>query len=205
MTDRLRARTENWGSEPSPARRHLPLDRIAGGWTKGLLGLLLLLLFLLPRPGPAQERCAPPVGYEIPAPGKISASNRERLAVHITRVAAKYRLEPALVHAVITAESGYNPIAVSEDGAVGLMQVLSDTADDYADSDLCDPLQNIEVGTRHLSRLLYEYRNISHALAAYNAGEGTMKRQRRAVTYLETRKYVIRVIDYYQRYRGRLD
>jgi soluble lytic murein transglycosylase-like protein len=166
---------------------------------------LLWLLLLLPLPSLGQPPCEPPAGYETPAPGTISAANRMRLAAHIERVAARHRLEPALVHAVITAESGYNPIAVSEDGAIGLMQVLPDTAEEYTDIDLCDPLKNIEVGARHLSRLLYKYRNISHALAAYNAGEGTMKRQRRAVTYLETRKYVVRVIRYYQRDKGQLD
>jgi soluble lytic murein transglycosylase-like protein len=167
----------------------------------GLLGLVLLVPLL----SAAGERCAPPPGYEIPAPGMISTRNRQRLAPHVEKVARKHHLEPALVHAVITAESGYNPTARSADGAVGLMQVLPDTARDYADADLCDPLQNLDIGARHLSRLLYKYRNISHALAAYNAGEGTMQRQRRSVTYLETRKYVVRVIEYYQRYKAELD
>lgn len=166
---------------------------------------LLWLMVLLPLPGLGQTPCQPPAGYEIPAPGRISAANRARLAAHVEHVAARHRLEPALVHAVIAAESGYNPLAVSEDGAIGLMQLLPGTAEEYADIDLCDPLKNIEIGARHLSRLLYKYRNISHALAAYNAGEGTMQRQRRAVTYLETRKYVVRVIGYYQRYKGQSD
>jgi len=86
------------------------------------------------------------------------------------------------VEAVIAAESGFNPAAVSADGAVGLMQLLPATATDYGGPDLCDPIANLEAGAAHLARLLRQYRNISHALAAYNAGEGTMQTQRRRVT-----------------------
>ena len=160
------------------------------------------LLFLLS--GLAEARaaqCELPAGYEIPRPGEISAANRRRLAVDVSRAARKHRLEPALVNAVIAAESGFNPVAVSEDGAVGLMQVLPATGADYGAPDLCDPLANLEAGTAHLARLLRQYRNISHALAAYNAGEGSMQKQRRRVTYLETRKFVVRAIDLYWRYK----
>jgi soluble lytic murein transglycosylase-like protein len=144
--------------------------------------------------------------YEVPSPGTLSHANRQRLAPQINRIAKAYRVEPALVDALISVESGYNPEAVSPDGAVGLMQLLPATAREYGvetREDLLDPLVNVTTGTRHLSRLLGKYRNISHALAAYNAGEGAMQRQRRSVTYLETRKYVVRVIHYYWRYKGK--
>ncbi len=107
------------------------------------------------------------------------------------------------MRAAIAAESAYNLAAVSADGAIGLMQLLPATAAEYGQVDLCDPVANVEVGTQHLARLLRRYRNISHALAAYNAGEAAMASQRRRVTYLETRKLVVRAIDYYWQYRGR--
>jgi len=161
-------------------------------------GLLCLPLGAVPAVG-----CELPAGYEAPQPGRISTANRQKLAADITGLARLHRVEPALVQAVIAAESGFNPAAVSGDGAIGLMQLLPATAAEYGDVDLCDPVANVAVGTEHLARLLRKYRNISHALAAYNAGEGTMQNQRRRVTYLETRRFVVRAIDYYWQYKGR--
>jgi soluble lytic murein transglycosylase-like protein len=156
----------------------------------------------LPAAGWGATACELPAGYEIPRPGTTSEANRRRLAADVGRVAREHRLEPALVQAVIAAESGFNPVAVSGDGAVGLMQILPATASDYGSVDLCDPVANLETGAAHLARLLRQYRNISHALAAYNAGEGSMQKQRRRVTYLETRKFVVRAIEYYWRFKG---
>jgi soluble lytic murein transglycosylase-like protein len=151
---------------------------------------------------------APPAPGEMPAleavaPGQVSGTNRRRLTPHIERVATRYQVEPALVHALIAVESGFDPNAVSPRGAIGLMQLLPETALDYGVQDPRDPIANLHAGTRHLRRLLNRYRNISHALAAYNAGEGTMDGARRQVTLLETRRFVVRVIGLYQRYRGR--
>jgi soluble lytic murein transglycosylase-like protein len=165
------------------------------------MGRMGWLVLVLPACGGAAPTCELPEGYEIPSPGEISAANRRRLATDVARVAQQHRLEPALVNAVIAAESGFNPAAVSPDGAVGLMQLLPATAVDYGTIDLCDPVANLEVGTAHLARLLRQYRNISHALAAYNAGEGSMQKQRRRVTYLETRRFVVRAIEYYWRFK----
>jgi soluble lytic murein transglycosylase-like protein len=147
--------------------------------------------------------CELPPGYEVPAAGHVSSANRKRLTPAVNRAAARHSVEPALVLAVIAAESAFNPVAVSEDGAIGLMQLLPATAAEYGEVDLCDPVANVEAGTEHLARLLRRYRNISHALAAYNAGEGTMANQRRRVTYLETRKFVVRAIEYYWQFKGR--
>lgn len=159
-------------------------------------------LLCLPLAGGAAP-CELPPGYEIPAAGQLSSANRKRLTPAVNRAAAQHSVEPALVHAVIAAESAFNPVAVSDDGAIGLMQLLPATAAEYGEVDLCDPVANVEVGTQHLARLLRRYRNISHALAAYNAGEGTMASQRRRVTYLETRKFVVRAIEYYWQFKGR--
>ena len=161
------------------------------------------ILLCLPALAAAGVSCELPAGFEAPRPGTVSEANRRKLTADIDRIAGRHRLEPALVHALIAAESGFNPVAVSVDGAIGLMQLLPGTAADYGEVDLCNPVANVETGTAHFARLLRQYRNISHALAAYNAGEGSMQKQRRRVTYLETRKFVVRAIDFYWRYRGK--
>lgn len=145
-------------------------------------------------------------GLETPAPGKVSGSNKRKLKPMIDGIAKKRGIDKDLVHAVIAAESGYNPNAVSPKGAIGLMQVMPATAGDYGiDSadDLFDPKTNVETGTRHLKRLLKKYKNIHHAVMAYNAGEGTLDRTRGAVTYSETRTYALRVINNYWRNKGK--
>lgn len=145
-------------------------------------------------------------GLETPASGKISVSNKRKLKPMIDGVAKRRGIDADLVHAVIAAESGYNPQAVSPKGAIGLMQVMPATAGDYGiDSaeDLFDPKTNVNTGTRHLKRLLGKYKNIRHAIMAYNAGEGTLERTRGAVTYPETRMYTVRVINNYWRNKGK--
>ena len=132
---------------------------------------------------------------------QLNTANQKRFTVEIARAAKKHQVDPALIRAIISAESAFNPKAVSPAGAIGLMQVLPQTAAEYGVSELFDPVTNIDVGTRHFKRLLTKYKNISHALAAYNAGEGRVKRYRRAVPYLETRKYVVRVLNLYMRYK----
>ena len=162
--------------------------------------LLLIILLLMP----ACVFAAPSaVAADLPAGpvNKINRANQQRFGPHIARIAQRYGVDSALVHAVISAESGYEPSVVSPAGAIGMMQVMPATAAQYGVKNLYDPIVNIDVGTRHLKYLLRKYKNISHALAAYNSGEGTVQRHRRAVTYLETRKYVVRVINFYMRYK----
>jgi len=137
-----------------------------------------------------------------------AASNKQRFTPLIERTAKRYGVEAALVHALIKVESNYNPDAVSRAGAIGLMQLLPGTAADYGVESreaLFDPALNVRAGTRHLKRLLKKYKNISRALAAYNAGEGSAVRFRRTGAYTETRKYTVSVIRYYQKYKKRGD
>lgn len=116
----------------------------------------------------------------------------------IEKTAARYRLDADLVHAVIRAESAYNPEAVSKKGAVGLMQLMPATAQRYGVSNRRDPTQNVTGGVRYLRDLLLQFRSVSLALAAYNAGEGAVSRYgNRVPPYPETRQYVNRVIRYY--------
>lgn len=126
-----------------------------------------------------------------------------RYAELITEVAREERVDPALLHAVVTVESGYNARALSPKGAAGLMQLMPDTARRYAVSNIWDPLDNLRGGARYLRDLLGMFDdNLSLALAAYNAGEKAVIRHgHRIPPYAETRHYVPRVMEYYARYR----
>jgi soluble lytic murein transglycosylase-like protein len=166
----------------------------------------LTLLFAVGLPSGAQGSAAPKLAdLEAPAPGKVSLANKRKLQPMIDGVAKKRGVDEALVHAVIAAESGYDPRAVSPKGAIGLMQVMPATAVDYgvaAEGELFDPKTNVEIGTRHLKRLLGRYKNIRHAVMAYNAGEGAFERTQGAA-YRETRLYAFRVINNYWRNKGK--
>lgn len=109
-------------------------------------------------------------------------------------------VDPALVHAVIAVESAYRSAAVSPKGALGLMQVMPETALRYGVSDASRVNDNLRAGTRHLSRLMALYDDrLDLVLAAYNAGEGAVQRYNNTVPpYAETRHYVPAVIAKYQ-------
>ena len=129
--------------------------------------------------------------------------NQKKYDSTIRSVAKIYKLPHALLHAVITAESSYNPNAISRAGAVGLMQLMPETAKQYGVSNRRDPKQSIYGGTRYLRYLLKLFNNdVILALAAYNAGEGAVKKFGNKIPpYKETRNYVNKVIKYYKKYR----
>jgi soluble lytic murein transglycosylase-like protein len=147
--------------------------------------------------GPAAAQTAAPGG-----PGPLQAS--KRYADMIAKVAQEQKLEPALLHAVITVESAYNPQAKSPKGATGLMQLMPDTAKRYGVTDLLNPLENLRAGARYLRDLLGMFNNnLRLVLAAYNAGEGAVIRSGNAIpNYPETRAYVPRVLQHYELYRS---
>ena len=132
-----------------------------------------------------------------------STRNRQKFGATITRAAKAHRLPPALLHAVITAESAYDPDAISSAGAVGLMQLMPGTAKRYGVRNRRDPLSNVQGGTRYLRDLLTMFdNNIVLALAAYNAGENAViKHGHRIPPYEETQTYVRRVLKYYNDYK----
>lgn len=137
-----------------------------------------------------------------PRPGGVSNANRARFAPLIDRIAQHFRLDRALVHAVVSAESAYDPSAVSNAGAVGLMQLMPDTAKRYGIDNRRDPRQNVYGGVRYLRDLLVRFDDLPLALAAYNAGERAVRRfGNRIPPYRETRDYVRRVLAYYRTYR----
>jgi soluble lytic murein transglycosylase-like protein len=120
----------------------------------------------------------------------------------VAEAARRHEVEPALLHAVITAESAYNAKAVSPKGAAGLMQLMPATARRLGVANVYDPDQNIQGGAQYLKELLERFDNdLSLTLAAYNAGEHAVARYgNRVPPYRETRGYVTRVLGLYRKY-----
>jgi soluble lytic murein transglycosylase-like protein len=127
--------------------------------------------------------------------------DRARYDAQIREAARLHGIDPALIHAVISAESMYDPFARSPQGARGLMQLVPETAARYGATNLLDPAQNIDAGTRYLKDLIAQFSKLELALAAYNAGEGAVQRYGAIPPYAETREYVPRVMAYYKRYK----
>jgi hypothetical protein len=112
----------------------------------------------------------------------------------IDQIAGVYGVEGPLVHSVIRAESNYNTQAVSNKGAMGMMQLIPSTARRFGVRNPFDPKQNVEGGVRYLRFLLDYYKNdYQKAVAAYNAGEGAVDRYQGIPPYSETRNYVYQV------------
>ena len=136
---------------------------------------------------------------------KAYAENRRRFSPVIDLVARQQGLDRALLHAVVTAESAYDPAAISRAGARGLMQLMPATAQRYGVRDIHDPLQNVQGGTRYLRDLIVQFQNVRLALAAYNAGENAVMRYGNDVPpFPETQHYVRKVIELYHSYRASL-
>ncbi|MCP5425729.1 MAG: lytic transglycosylase domain-containing protein [Gammaproteobacteria bacterium] len=135
-------------------------------------------------------------------PFSVNEKNRQFYTPHIAQIARKYSLDPLLLHAVISAESAFNPTARSPKGAMGLMQLMPATARRFGVYNAWDPVANIEGGARYLRWLLDQFQDSRLALAAYNAGEGAVMRYgNRIPPFPETRTYVTRVQRFYTHYQ----
>jgi soluble lytic murein transglycosylase-like protein len=162
---------------------------------------------------PEKAAAAQPAGAAKPAPSSTPVlaptnlvyrpGSRKEFSDMIVKVAQEHRMDPALIHAVVAVESAYNPAAVSRAGAIGLMQLMPDTAKRYGVKNILDPVQNVTGGTRYLRDLLGMFNNnLRLAIAAYNAGEGAVIKYRRKIPpYAETRAYVPKVLYHYERNR----
>ena len=120
----------------------------------------------------------------------------------IREISQKHGMNPALVKAVIKAESDFNPRAVSKKGARGLMQLMPKTMKDLKVYDPFHPRENIDGGVRHLKKLFKRFDNsVALSLAAYNAGVKAVERYDDIPPYQETQHYVKKVLNYFDRYR----
>ena len=120
----------------------------------------------------------------------------------IIDAAEKYGVDPDLVKAVIMAESSYNPSAVSNKGAVGLMQIMSATATSLGVKDLFNPEDNVDGGVKYLKWLLNQFKGDTMlAVAAYNAGRTKVRKYQGVPPYKTTQYYVKKVFEYYEYYQ----
>lgn len=122
---------------------------------------------------------------------------RQKIDTAIARAAKRYELPPSLIRGIIEAESSFRPEAVSPAGARGLMQLMPATARELGVTDPFDINQNIDGGAKYLKKMMDIFDgDTGRALAAYNAGPGTVRRFNGEVPYSETRNYVQRVLKY---------
>lgn len=165
---------------------------------------------------PGDERDAP--GYHLlveaspgssglaslPAGAAPSYPSHPEWRTWVEQAGHQYDLEPALLYAVMWSESGFNPRAVSQKGARGLMQLMPATADQYGVRDAFDPKDSIFASAHHLRGLIDGYRgDLSLALAAYNAGSAAVSKYHGLIPpYPETQAYVPHVLDLYRRFQG---
>jgi len=141
----------------------------------------------------------PPPGFSAQRSSATSVID-QRLDRIVRDAAARHDVDPALVKAVISTESGWNPQAVSRKGAVGLMQLIPGTAQRFGVNNSFDPAQNVEGGTTYLKALLDRYNgDLPKSLAAYNAGEHAVDLHGGVPAYRETQQYVRKVTDAYFR------
>jgi soluble lytic murein transglycosylase-like protein len=139
-------------------------------------------------------------GLSTESAAEALGANDGRLDRIVRDAAARHQLDPALVKAVISTESGWNPQAVSRKGAVGLMQLIPGTAQRFGVGNPFDPAQNVEGGTTYLKSLLDRYNgDLDKTLAAYNAGAHAVDANRGVPPYFETQRYVHKVQDAYFR------
>lgn len=144
---------------------------------------------------PRYRRVSPP---RRSRPPRLAPAEVDRL---VSRYARRHDLPPALLRAVIKTESDFNPVAVSHAGAIGLMQLMPQTALMLNVSNPFDPEQNVRGGAAHLRALLDRFNgNLRLALAAYNAGVSAIERYNALPPYRETRRFVQKVLRHYRRF-----
>ena len=167
---------------------------------------------IAPAPGPLAtlpRQTGPDVGFRpIPVVRSEARYMRQVRQTHhlyhpiIDRVARRYKVDPALVKAIIMAESGYDPRAVSHRGALGLMQIMPQTARALGVTDSFDPEHNITAGVRYFRQLMDTVaEDPALALAAYNAGPARVRKYNGVPPYKATRRYIKKVMAYYLCYR----
>ncbi len=140
--------------------------------------------------------------YSIALKEKGVHEKERRYEETIKKLCSKYDVEIPLIKAVVRAESDFNPLAVSKKGAVGLMQLMPGKAEELKVADPFDPYENLDGGIRHIRGLLDRFDgDLNLVLAAYNAGENLVMRQKRIPPFKETRDYIKKVLQYKNTYQ----
>jgi soluble lytic murein transglycosylase-like protein len=130
------------------------------------------------------------------AQAAVDTDKRHRYGDIVRTAAEKHGLDEDLIHSIIQAESGYDPSVVSPKGAVGLMQLIPETAAKYGAQNIFDPADNIDAGARYLKDLMALYPNdLRSVLAAYNAGPDAIKKHNGIPPYPETKRYIRKVLN----------
>ena len=136
--------------------------------------------------------------FERPSARPAAAFTSQDIEAAIQQAAVRHNVDPNLVRAVIKVESNFNPNAVSRKGAMGLMQLMPQTARQLNVANPFDPQQNVDAGVRHLKKLMESYGgDVKLSLAAYNAGAGAVARSVGVPHFAETRDYVKRITALY--------
>ena len=142
------------------------------------------------------------VGEELTKTASLSPVDSKNYDLLISEFSRKYGVDFALIKAIIRAESGFNPKAISRKGARGLMQLMPETALRMNVSNVFNPKENIEGGVRYFKYLLSLFNNdLRLSLAAYNAGENLVSQLGTIPPYRETVDYVRKVLSFYQSYK----
>jgi soluble lytic murein transglycosylase-like protein len=158
-------------------------------------------LYMKSRDGAKHRGETPPSGS-----GDTSVERFSRYGDVIKEAAALYQIPEELVRAVIKVESDYDPRAISRVGALGLMQLMPETAQRMQVRDVMDPRENVLGGVRYLRVLANMFNgDLELTLAGYNAGENAVVRHGGIPPFDETEDYVARVLAYYRRYRETRD
>jgi Transglycosylase SLT domain/Domain of unknown function (DUF4124) len=153
------------------------------------------------RSTPSKERPASARARSSRSAAAMSSSNQPSSYVDMISAACdRHGVDPALVEAIVKVESDFNPFALSKKGAMGLMQLMPQTAADMKVGNSFNPYENIDGGVKYLRYLLDRYEgNLSLALAAYNSGETAVQKWGTVPPYAETQNYVQRILKIYNK------
>jgi hypothetical protein len=151
-----------------------------------------------------EVRQAVEIDTKVPATKKRKAE--DVFTPIILKAANHYEVDPAIIKAIIMAESSYNPKAVSKSGAIGLMQLMPTTARALGVDDIFNPEQNINAGVRYFKQMLKRFDgDTALALAAYNAGSAKVRKYNGIPPYKATKSYIKKVFKYQKIYQAKLD
>ncbi|MBW1915594.1 MAG: lytic transglycosylase domain-containing protein [Deltaproteobacteria bacterium] len=193
------------------------IKKVPGIWISGIISIVIFISFIVfPSQGiygstePLFKEARPCAMLDVTSADSLKvyphlkATTKEYLFQPIIfKAANRYSVDPALIKAIIMAESSYDPLAESYKGAKGLMQLMPATADFFGVQDLFNPEDNIDAGVQYLRKLIVQFEgDLELAIAAYNAGSKIVRQYDGVPPFKETRYYVKKVFQYYNEYQG---